>query len=192
MLTKSASNHMRCMVLARKKCRKSVYRIILDWENLALNTANWSITPAECLESKNRKFFTVAQANRSLVLLQRIVGEVVREYNTLLELEEQIEQAEQVGSVLMIENSRQRLVATVDNLQGCLEELDQLGVELRDFSRGIVDFPAEHEGRTIRLCWLLGESDVSHWHERDAGFACRQPIALLDQDLSCLSQPILL
>ncbi len=147
-----------------------------------MNLTNWSMDIAPRSE-KDKRFFTVEQANRSLVLLQRIVGEVVREYGSLLELEELIESAEQSGREDQLELARQRLVSTVDNLQTCLEELDQVGVELRDFSRGIVDFPSLHNGREVSLCWLLGEAEVSHWHEHGAGFACRQPMSLLNFNL---------
>lgn len=145
----------------------------------ALNTADWSMDVVSRSDGDS-KFFTLAQANRSLVLLQRIVGEVVQDYGELLELEERIESAEQTGEPHKLERVRQRLVTTVDTLQTCLEELDQIGVELRDFSRGIVDFPCLHQGRVISLCWLYGEESVSHWHERHASFACRQPVELLE------------
>ena len=153
----------------------------------ALNVADWSMDVVPCSDG-NGRVFTLEQANRSLVLLQRIVGEVVREYGQLMELEERIESAEQANQPLQLEQARQRLVTTVDNLQTCLEELDQIGVELRDFARGIVDFPCLHEGKLISLSWLYGEEDVSHWHERHASFACRQPIELLQYHLA--AEPI--
>jgi hypothetical protein len=59
--------------------------------------------------------------------------------------------------------------------------MELIGVELRDFTRGIVDFPAWYEGREIRLCWMFGERAVSNWHEADSGFACRRSIAVLDR-----------
>ena len=143
-----------------------------------MSITDWSMEVAP--RSKGDvKYFSLEQADRSLVLLRRIVGEVVEEYAVLLEMEEMIESAEQSGHRGQLETARKRLVDTVDNLQSCLEELDQMGVELQDFSRGIVDFPYMHEDRPVSLCWLLGESHVSHWHEREAGFACRQPISLL-------------
>jgi len=145
---------------------------------VALSITDWSMEVAPRSEGEI-KYFSLEQADRSLVLLRRIVGEAVEEYGVLLELEEMIESAEQSGHHGQLEIARKRLVDTVDNLQNCLEELDQMGVDLRDFSRGIVDFPYMHEGRAISLCWLLGEQHVSHWHEREAGFACRQPISLL-------------
>jgi len=136
---------------------------ILGSRSDALNAADWSLDVVP-RSDRDSKWFTLEQANRSLVLLQRIVGEMVREYGQLLE---------------RLEEARQQLVTTVDNLQTCLEELDQIGVELRDFSRGIVDFPSRDQGRPISLSWLYGEEAVSHWYERHASFACRQPIELL-------------
>ena len=41
---------------------------------------------------------------------------------------------------------------------------------------GLVDFPSRLDGRTVFLCWRLGEPEVLHWHELDAGFAGRQPL----------------
>jgi hypothetical protein len=147
-----------------------------------LNAADWSMDVVTRGDG-NGRVFTLDQANRSLVLLQRIVGEVVRQYAELMELEERIESAEQTNHPYRLEQARQQLVLTVDNLQTCLEELDQIGVELRDFARGIVDFPCMHEGRLISLSWLYGEEDVSHWHERHASFACRQPVELLQYNV---------
>lgn len=143
-----------------------------------MKITDWSLDIAP-RSQKDRKFFTLEQANRSLVLVQRIVGDVVDEYQRLLELEDLIEAAEQSGSRRQLEDARQQLVNTVDVLQGCLEELDTMGVELRDFSRGIVDFPSRHDERPISLCWMHGEETVRHWHEVGASFACRQPISLL-------------
>jgi hypothetical protein len=147
-----------------------------------LNAADWSMDVVPRSDG-NGRVFTLEQANRSLVLLQRIVGEVVREYAELIELEERIESAEQTHQPHQLEQARQKLVTTVDNLQTCLEELDQIGVELRDFARGIVDFPCMYEGRLISLSWLYGEEEVSHWHERHASFACRQPVELLQYNV---------
>lgn len=147
-------------------------------QEMTLSTVDWSMDIVPRGDEDGR-VFTLEQANRSLVLLRRIVGEVVREYGVLLELEEQIESAERADQPQQLEQARQKLVTTVDNLQTCLEELDQIGVELRDFARGIVDFPCRHDGRLISLSWMYGEEEVSHWYERHASFACRQPIELL-------------
>lgn len=140
---------------------------------------NWSVEVAR--RTTPARVFSLDQANRSLVLLQRIVGEVIEEYDRLLRLEETIEAAEQHNQPARLEQARRELVATVDRLQCCLEELEDIGVELRDFSRGVVDFPAERQGRPISYCWMFGESAVRHWHEVSEGFASRQPIQPADE-----------
>ena len=56
-------------------------------------------------------------------------------------------------------------------------ELEALGVQLKDFERGLVDFPSLRDGRIVLLCWQLGEGDeLEWWHDVDAGFAGRTPI----------------
>ena len=58
-----------------------------------------------------------------------------------------------------------------------VEELRQLGVEPKSGVEGLIDFPSMYEGRLVYLCWKLGEESVGYWHELDAGFAGRRPLA---------------
>ncbi len=56
-------------------------------------------------------------------------------------------------------------------------EISDAGVELKDYSRGLIDFPSMRDGRVVLLCWQLGEPDrIEWWHETDAGFNGRQPL----------------
>ena len=57
-----------------------------------------------------------------------------------------------------------------------LAELTSFGCELKGLDQGLIDFPAERDGRTVYLCWRLGESPIAHWHDVDAGYAGRQPL----------------
>ena len=56
------------------------------------------------------------------------------------------------------------------------EQLERLGVLVKDLDTGLVDFPALHEGEEVLLCWQLGEDEVAHWHGVDEGFAGRKPL----------------
>jgi len=56
------------------------------------------------------------------------------------------------------------------------ERLSADGIILRDLDSGLVDFPAEIEGRRAFLCWQLGEDAVGHWHPGDTGFSGRRPL----------------
>src|ERR1700730_1601969 len=58
-----------------------------------------------------------------------------------------------------------------------IAELDVIGVQLKDFDRGLVDFPSLREGRVVLLCWQLGEGDrIEWWHDVEAGFSGRTPL----------------
>jgi hypothetical protein len=59
---------------------------------------------------------------------------------------------------------------------GCVERLESLGVLVKDLDRGLVDFPALHEGDEVLLCWQVGEDEVAYWHGVDEGFAGRKPL----------------
>jgi hypothetical protein len=58
-----------------------------------------------------------------------------------------------------------------------VKELGELGIELKDFDTGLIDFPSQMDNREVYLCWRLGEEEVAHWHEIDAGFSGRRKIA---------------
>jgi hypothetical protein len=58
----------------------------------------------------------------------------------------------------------------------CVEQLEGLGVLVKDLDRGLVDFPALRDGEEILLCWEVGEDEVAFWHGVDEGFAGRKPL----------------
>ena len=58
-----------------------------------------------------------------------------------------------------------------------MAELEGMGVQLKDFDRGLIDFPSLRDGRVVLLCWQLGEGDeLEWWHDMDAGFGGRTPL----------------
>ena len=61
-------------------------------------------------------------------------------------------------------------------LRAQYRRLEQLGVELKDLSTGLVDFRSNREGRVVYLCWRLGEPSIGYWHELDGGVVGRQPL----------------
>lgn len=125
---------------------------------------------------QQRKYFTLAEANRSLPLVSRIVSDIVSTHETATYLHAQLENRD---SPQPREDLEKRLEQTVDRLNDLLDELKAVGCELKDYRMGLVDFISRHEGREIYLCWMLGEQTITHWHELHAGFQGRQPVELL-------------
>jgi len=56
-----------------------------------------------------------------------------------------------------------------------LRLLEDLGIQVRDLEMGLVDFPAERDGRAVWLCWQLADQRVAYWHGTDEGFTGRKP-----------------
>jgi hypothetical protein len=65
---------------------------------------------------------------------------------------------------------------TIQRVKDTLAEIDATGVKVKDLDIGLLDFPCQVEGRTVLLCWKLGEKGITHWHGTDEGFAGRKPI----------------
>ncbi|MBF6600335.1 MAG: DUF2203 domain-containing protein [Dehalococcoidia bacterium] len=75
-----------------------------------------------------------------------------------------------------LERQRRRAEELVRQLNERLARINDWGVELKGLDEGLVDFPAERDGRVVYLCWRLGEERIEWWHEIDAGFGGRQPL----------------
>ena len=65
---------------------------------------------------------------------------------------------------------------TIQRVKDTLAEIDATGVQVKDLDIGLLDFPCQVEGRTVLLCWKLGEKGITHWHDTSEGFAGRKPI----------------
>ncbi len=113
----------------------------------------------------SRKFFTPSEANRSIVLVEKIAEDMIFEYARLLDLQEMIDAAAACGAQDQAETGRAEVIDSVEKLRVCLEELDFVGVELRDWSRCMIDYPCMIGGQEVRLCWQAGEKRVNHWHD---------------------------
>ena len=57
-----------------------------------------------------------------------------------------------------------------------LAEIDEIGVQVKDLEAGLLDFPCVMDGRTVLLCWKLGEKEIGFWHTQEDGFAGRKPL----------------
>lgn len=69
-----------------------------------------------------------------------------------------------------------QLDSVVKDLMERIQELEDLGVKLRDIDTGLLDFPAKRFGELVFLCWKYGESTIEFWHTQSEGFASRKQI----------------
>src|SRR5437879_10194651 len=64
----------------------------------------------------------------------------------------------------------------IQRVKESIAEIDSIGVQVKDLDIGLLDFPCVVDGRTVLLCWRLGEKAITHWHGVSEGFAGRKPI----------------
>lgn len=124
----------------------------------------------------DKKYFSLDEANRALPYASRIIVDVQEVYQRIVNLRRQLEHTEPGDGTSPLERDYEH---SMDRLSRLIDELHVLGVELKDFEKGLIDFPSVHEDREICLCWRSGEKSVRFWHELDAGYAGRQDIATL-------------
>lgn len=137
-------------------------------------------------DPEKKRIYTIEEANSALPLVRAIVTDIVTKYGEVSERKsrlDQIRESRKSSGRGPHDLYREELVQVeeeldkeITRLQEFIEELDNLGVELKDISRGLIDFRGMMDGREVYLCWMLGEEEVGHWHELDAGFAGRHSL----------------
>ena len=133
----------------------------------------------------NMQFFTPDEANGALPVVRPLVERLVEERRSYVELGAELEEVQSLvagnggsldpGRVGELQEAVARAAAQLAAIVG---EINELGVQVKDLDRGLVDFPARHpeDGATVLLCWELGEPDVAFWHGLEDGFAGRKPL----------------
>ena len=127
------------------------------------------------------RYFTLEEANRTLSYVRPVVSDIVDAYRRWKDGVRRYEviaansrsDTGETGEQLALREEVEKIARQINVY---LEELSSVGCVLKGFDDGLVDFYSRLEGRDIFLCWKLGEDDIAHWHELDAGVAGRQPL----------------
>jgi len=119
--------------------------------------------------------YSEALANRALPLVRRIVDDLVMRYREWLDAVRRFEYATTKSTAEAPDPEAEGLQAeaerTAAEIDACVNELAELGVECRAFDSGLVIFPGERDGRPSRFVWRRGDVVVSEWPGYDAGSA---------------------
>jgi hypothetical protein len=133
---------------------------------------------------RRKKYFTPAEANATLPLLRSILRDVTELASDLKDRHERLSRVQPPPRGRPADAYQEELREMQaefergrERMQEYLEELQTLGIELKDPYTGLVDFLSIRDDHEVYLCWRLGEPEVAHWHELDAGFAGRQKLA---------------
>jgi hypothetical protein len=125
------------------------------------------------------KLFTVEEANDLLPFIRPKLEEIKARYQNNASFLDPVKLAAQAAA----ESGGGGLAGGANYVKSLYQigklttELYELGVQLKDYSRGLIDFPSVRNGQVILLCWQLGEKErIEWWHETETGFAGRKPL----------------
>lgn len=130
------------------------------------------------------KTFTLAEAQTLLPVLESLVrkAQVTGKRAAALEVEmQQLSQRIFLSGGMHVNiaaaaRRRAEREKALQDVKDSLAEIDAIGVQVKDLEQGLLDFPSLVDGRTILLCWKLGEKEIAFWHSPEDGFAGRKPL----------------
>ena len=123
------------------------------------------------------KLFTIDEANAMLPQLRTKLERLQRLYTEIGEMRELARAAAAASEFGGGMEGGSGYVHSLYEVGKITTEINDAGVQLKDYTRGLIDFPMMRGGRIVLLCWQLGEGDeIEWWHDTDAGFAGRQPL----------------
>lgn len=123
------------------------------------------------------KIFTVEEANALIPHVRKTLERIQKLYARVGDLRESAKEAAGASEFGGGMEGGTEYVKTLYEVGKLTTDLHSLGVQLKDYSRGLVDFPSLRDDRIVLLCWQIGEGDeIEWWHEVETGFAGRKPL----------------
>ncbi|HUB19531.1 MAG TPA: DUF2203 domain-containing protein [Acidobacteriaceae bacterium] len=130
------------------------------------------------------KTFTLDEAQALLPVVESLLDRAAESKKAAEELQEELAALMRRiftsgGMFIDAAGTRKRRVALealIQRAKDAVQEIDAIGVQVKDLEIGLLDFPCLLDGETVLLCWKRGEPRIGFWHRVEDGFAGRQPI----------------
>jgi len=123
------------------------------------------------------RYYTLDQANETLILLRPMVEEMMKIAEKIRIHQPQIWSLVEKSAGNGGNAELSKMLPDFDRLHELLHRVQEMEIQVKDLTVGLVDFVALRDGREVYLCWKYGEDSIQYWHEIEAGFAGRQPIS---------------
>lgn len=128
--------------------------------------------------------FTLDEAQMLLPVLESLLRTAITGKELIQEVDEEFQELQQriflhggmALNIVPLAKRKSEREKTLQRVKDAMAEIDATGVQVKDLDIGLLDFPCEVDGKTILLCWKLGEDSITHWHGVTEGFAGRKPI----------------
>lgn len=130
------------------------------------------------------KTFSLDEAQSLLPILESLLRRAIEAKTIAGAVEAELQMLSQriflYGGILVdvagLARKRMAQGTAVQQAQDALQEIDSIGVQVKDLDKGLLDFPCQVGEQIVLLCWQLGEKKIDFWHTVEAGFQGRQPL----------------
>ena len=130
------------------------------------------------------KTFTLDEAQSLLPVLKSLLKQAIEAKQAAEKIETQQQNLRQriflMGGMMVdiaaSAHARAAMESFVRKAKDAVQEIDSIGVQVKDLETGLLDFPCLVDGETVLLCWRMGEEKIDFWHTIESGFQGRQPL----------------
>ena len=123
------------------------------------------------------RYFTLQEANQAMTVIRPLMDEIQNIRQAILARQPEVWPVVERAAGNGGSPAASQMVREFERLDALVHQVQDTGALFKDINLGLLDFPALKEGREVYLCWKYGEQDIAFWHEIEAGYAGRQPIA---------------
>ena len=120
------------------------------------------------------RHFTLSEAREWIPGLRERFRRIQSLYEELQELRDDHERVQALIRSNGHEPKESGFEGRLAELQTIVSKIMEAGIEVKDISRGLVDFPHMRECEEVYLCWEMEDTDINYWHRIEDGYAGRQ------------------
>ena len=130
------------------------------------------------------KTFTLEEAQSQLPVLESLLKRAIEGKQAAEQVESDLSELARriylsggmTVDVVKVARQRAEMETHLQLVRESIAEIDSIGVQVKDFEAGLLDFPCRLDDQVVLLCWRMGEASIEHWHTVESGFQGRQPL----------------
>jgi hypothetical protein len=130
------------------------------------------------------KTFTLEEAQSMLPLVESLLNRAIENKQAAEAIDAELtalaRRIHAAGGMMVdvakVAARRTELEKHIQRARETVQEIDEIGVQIKDLDTGLLDFPCRVDDEVVLLCWKSGETAIEHWHTVESGFQGRQPI----------------
>jgi len=127
-------------------------------------------------QDQHGRLFTLAEANRMIPQLSTHLHTIKQAKTVLVRTRPDIQKASAKAAYGGGSSVGPLYISSLQQISSNLQEIQEMGVLVKDVDMGLCDFPHLKDGRVVFLCWKFGEQEIKWWHETNTGYKDRCPL----------------